>query len=144
MQVRLRPPVAELLLPHLLLDLAVNDMSGDLCLQVSGQVVQHILCKPYPDSRVLALLLSCLNQVRTFHVESLDGSKKRLKDDSAELLTTFQKSGAEPWAKARDRTVLSNRRPFSEKCAVSVHSKGMQRSKACKAKLLPAFRFAGG
>lgn len=94
---RIKPFVAELLFPHLLLDLAVHDLHDTFCSTLSEQIRQHILAKPYPDTRVVSLLLNCLNQLRNFHLEASDTSKRKSKEESSHLLTSFQRSEREPW-----------------------------------------------
>ena len=98
LQVKLKPELAELLLPQILLDLAVYDNNSELCSIISEQVRIHIFTKPYPDVRVVTLFLKCCNQLRTFQLESSE-TKRRSKDDSSELLTDFLKSGEGAWEK---------------------------------------------
>ena len=97
-QVKLKPELAELLLPQILLDLAVYDSNSELCSLVSAQVNTYIFTKPYPDVRVVTLFLECFNQLRTFQLESSE-TKRRSKEDSAELLAQFLKSAEGAWEK---------------------------------------------
>ena len=96
----MKPELAELLLPQVLLDLAVYDSNAELCSIISAQVSAHIFTKPYPDSRVISLFLESLNKMRTFQLESSD-TKRRGIDDSSELLADFLKSTEGAWEKVR-------------------------------------------
>ena len=93
-----KPQLAELLLPQVFLDLAVYDKNSGLRSVVSSRVKRHIFTRPYPDVRVITLFLECLNQLRTFQLESSD-TKRRSKDDTSELLTDFHKSVEGAWEK---------------------------------------------
>ena len=111
LQVLLKPGLAELLFPHLLLDIAAYDQDVALCPIISAQVKRHVFTKPYPQTRVVSLFLSCLNQLRNFHLESLDASKRKAKDESSELLSHFSASGGEAW-----HTVGSSRLSHAKPC----------------------------
>ena len=106
-QVKRKPALAELLMPHILLDLAVYDEEDILCTRITPQLDRHVFSKPYPEPRIMSLFVSCFNHIRTFHLESLDTAKKKGKEEGAELLVHFQKGEQEPWFKVQPQNGLS-------------------------------------
>lgn len=102
---KVKPAIAELLLPHILLDLAVYDKGSAVCTLLTDRLERHIFCKPFPDMRVTSLFLDCLNFLHTFHLEALETSKRKSKEEGSELLGHFHKSG-DPWAKVEPSSHL--------------------------------------
>lgn len=73
-------PFAELLLPHLLWDLAAHDADHALCRRVSRQISEHVLSHSAPDPQAVRVLLACLNHLRSRQLDSLERSKAAADD----------------------------------------------------------------
>lgn len=96
-QVRHEPAFAELLLPHIFLEVAAYDVEqGVLGPIISRQVGRCMFQQPPPEPRVIGMMLKVLNHLRCFHLDGLrddPSGKRRAHGSSASLFTdSFPKS----------------------------------------------------
>ena len=93
MQVLRKPKLAELLLPHIFLDLAVfaAEQYDDLQYVLSGKISTLLLRDTTTDTRVISLILTCLDHLHSFNLDTQEGPDivNKMKSRSASILKEF-------------------------------------------------------
>ena len=101
-QVLLKPKFAELLLPHVMLDLAVCASQEDTELRfvLSSNLSDHILNDPDCERKAVGLILEALNHLRSFYLDTIDSTNTQGKSSKLHLLKEFHEQG-QFWSKVR-------------------------------------------